>query len=115
MKKSINKEVREFIDCLCKTNPLNHQIIIASRKVVFDNYPNAKERIMYGGILFSLEEDFGGIFAYTNHVSFEFSVGFKFNDPDKLLEGKGKFRRHLKLKSLEEVESKKLDFFVKQS
>lgn len=113
--KSKNKEVQVFIDKLGKTDPVKHQIIEVSRKLVFENFPNATERMMYGGILFSLEEDFGGVFAYKNHVSFEFSIGFKFNDPEKLLEGNGKYRRHVKIKYLDEVKTKKLDFFVKQS
>lgn len=115
MKKTANKGVQEFIEKLERTDPVKHQMVEASRKLVFDNYPKATERMMYGGVLFSLEEDFGGVFAYKNHVSFEFSIGFKFNDPDHLLEGKGQFRRHLKMKTLQEVESKKLDFFVKQA
>ncbi len=115
MNESENKEVQEFIDKLGNTDPVKHQIIEASRKLVFENYPNAVERMMYGGILFSLEEDFGGVFAYKNHVSFEFSIGYQFNDPDKLLEGNGKYRRHVKIKCLDEVKTKNLDFFVKQA
>ncbi len=115
MKASANKGVQEFIEKLERTDPVKHQIVEASRKLVFENFPKTTERMMYGGILFSLDEDFGGVFAYKNHVSFEFSIGFKFKDPDHLLEGNGKFRRHLKMKILQEVESKKLNFFVKQA
>ena len=63
---------------------------------------------MYGGIIFSLADDFGGIFVYKNHVSFEFSYGYKLDDPSKLLEGNGKYRRHLKIKSIEDLEIKKI-------
>lgn len=113
--KSANKEVQVFIEKLGNTDSVKHQIIEASRKLVFENYSNTTERMMYGGILFSLEEDFGGVFAYKNHVSFEFSIGYQFNDPEKLLEGNGKYRRHVKIKSLDEVNTKRLDFFVKQA
>ncbi len=115
MKEYTNKGVQAFIEKLGSTDPIKHQIVEASRKLVFENFPKAAERMMYGGILFSLDEDFGGVFAYKNHVSFEFSIGFKFSDPDHLLEGKGQFRRHLKMKTLQEVETKMLDFFVKQA
>ena len=70
--------------------------------------------MMYGGIIFSLSTDFGGVFVYKNHVSFEFSLGYKLDDPEKLLEGGGKYRRHLKMKSLEQVKMKKVDFYLKQ-
>ena len=36
------------------------------------------------------------------------------NDPKKLLEGTGKFRRHLKIRSLSDIKDKKVEFFVKQ-
>jgi hypothetical protein len=52
--------------------------------------------------------------VYENHISFEFSYGYKFNNSENLLKGKGKYRRHLKLKSLDDIETKKVDFFVKQ-
>ena len=78
-------------------------------------YPKVNERMMYGGIMFSMEdEDFGGIFAYKKHISFEFGEGYKFKDPDKLLEGGGKFRRHLKIKTLKDVSNKNVKFFVAQ-
>ncbi len=38
---------------------------------------------MYGGIMFSLDDDFGGIFVRKNHISFEFGNGFAMDDPDK--------------------------------
>ena len=98
MKKSKDIEVQKLLDNIKILDSSKYQILQQLREVVFDNYPAVKERKMYGGILFSLEEDFSGIFAYKNHVSFEFSYGYKFSDSNKLLEGKGKYRRHLKLK-----------------
>lgn len=80
------------------------------REMIFTNFEETNERIMYGGIMFSSEkdEDWGGIFSYKNHVSFEFGQGFKLDDPDKILEGTGKERRHIKIKSFSDIEGKKL-------
>ncbi|MDX9800282.1 MAG: DUF1801 domain-containing protein [Spirochaetia bacterium] len=50
-----------------------------------------------------------------NHIFFEFINGYQFNDPQKILEGTGKFRRHLKIMSIADVEIKEVDFFVKQA
>ncbi len=44
--------------------------------------------------MFSLDEDFGGLFVRKRHISFEFGKGFLMDDPNKILEGKGKYRRH---------------------
>jgi hypothetical protein len=73
------------------------------------------ESMMYGGIMFSLDEDFGGIFVRKNHISFEFGNGYTMKDPDKLLEGTGKFRRHLKIIAFSDIEDKKVEFFVRQA
>ncbi len=115
MMKSKDTKVQNFIDETMMLDNNKHQILQALRKITLENYPEAEERMMYGGIIFSLEEDFGGVFVYKNHLSYEFSNGFKFEDPEKLLEGNGKFRRHLKLKSMDDLEMKKVDFFVKQT
>jgi len=71
-----------------------YQILEELRKIVIENYPKVEERMMYGGIMFSLADEFGEVFVYKNHISFEFSYGYKFKDPEKLLEGSGKYRRH---------------------
>lgn len=113
--KSKNEEVQNFLEEIMMFDDEKFNILQELRKVVFKNYKNTDERMMYGGIMFSLENDFGGIFASKNHVSFEFTNGFIMKDPKKLLEGTGKFRRHLKIRSLSDIKDKKVDFFVKQA
>ena len=95
-------------------NDEHYNIMQKLRETVLEIHPKTDERIMYGGIMFALDDDFGGIFASKNHVSFEFGKGFLLDDPDKLLEGKGKFRRHLKIRTLSDIDVKKVAFFVKQ-
>ena len=114
MKKSKDEKVQKFLDEIMMFNDEQFDILQKLREIVFKNYPKTNERMMYGGIMFSLEGDFGGIFVRKKHVSFEFVNGFTMNDPDKLLEGSGKFRRHLKIKSLLDINDKKVDFFVQQ-
>ncbi len=114
MKNSKNESVQTFLE---ETNILNGEqfnTLQELRKIVFRIYPKTNERMMYGGIMFSLDEDFGGIFTRKNHISFEFGSGYKMEDPNNFLEGSGKFRRHLKIKSFSDIEDKTVDFFVKQ-
>ena len=115
MKKSKNEPVQKFLEEIMMFDSEKFEIMLNLRKIVFSNYPKANERIIYGGIMFSLEDDFGGLFVRKNHVSFEFGSGANMNDPHNILEGTGKFRRHLKVRSLTDIEDKKVDFFVKQS
>lgn len=74
----------------------------------------------YGGTVFMTDPDtpsslLGGVFAYTDHVSVEFSNGAGFSDPDGLLEGKGKARRHIKLRGLADLERKDVAGFLAQA
>jgi hypothetical protein len=114
MKKSENESVQSFLDEIVMFDFEKYEILQDLRKIVFSNYPKTNERIMYGGIMLSLEDDFGGLFVRKNHVSFEFGSGAFMEDPRKFLEGTGKLRRHLKIKSLADIEEKEVEFFVKQ-
>ena len=115
MKKSKNKNVQKFLVDIESIDAEKFRILQELRDIVLTQYPEVNERMMYGGIMFSLEDDFGGLFVRKQHISFEFSNGFTMNDPKKLLEGTGKFRRHLKIRSLADIEDKKIGFFVKQA
>lgn len=92
----------------------NLAIVEQCRSLFFAVHPSIGERVMYGGIMFSLSEDISGIFAYKNHVSMEFSFGYSMDDPNNWLEGRGKLRRHIKLFNSEQIEQKQVEFFVRQ-
>jgi hypothetical protein len=115
MRKSKDKKVREFMDEIEMFDSEKFEILVKLREMVLSRSSEIQEKIMYGGILFFLKEDFAGLFVRKNHVSFEFGSGAQFKDPDGILEGAGKLRRHLKLRSLEDIETKKVRFFVKQA
>jgi hypothetical protein len=115
MRLSDNTRVQTFLDEMLVFDGQKYEILQRLRDVVFAANPKVTERMMYGGIMFSLGDDFGGIFAYKNHVSFEFGAGTTLQDPKQILEGKGKSRRHLKIASYAEIEQKDLDNFVQQT
>ncbi len=120
MGKSKNEQVQAFLDDMIVSDPDRSDIIEKLREVVFQVDPSISERIMYGGIMFSSEgssreKDFGGIFAYQKHVSFEFSSGAQMDDPARILEGNGKFRRHIKIHCLSDIEDKGVVSFIEQA
>jgi len=116
MNKSKTKEVQRFLNEIRLIDDNNFDPFNLMRDNVFEIYPKAEEKIMYGGIMFSLnKEDFGGLFVRKNYISFEFSAGFLMEDPHEFLEGSGKYRRHLKIKTIEDVLNKDVRFFVKQA
>jgi len=114
VKKPKDERVRKFLEDIGDADSERLKILEKLREIVFARFPGVSERIMYGGIMFSLDEDFGGLFVYKNHISFEFSLGALMKDPEKLLEGGGKLRRHLKIRIIENVEDKTVSFFVGQ-
>jgi len=116
MRKPKNENVQNFLDETLLIDSEKYNSLIEMRDIVFNIYPETNERIMYGGIMFSLNsEDFGGLFLRKNHISFEFAKGFIMKDPNGFLEGSGKFRRHIKIRTKEDIKNKKVAFFVKQA
>lgn len=114
MKKSADEKVQTFIDGVSVLDGTQYQILQELRAIVFDCHPEVKEEMMYGGIMFSLEKHFSGVFAYKKHVSIEFGQGSSFDDPKNQLEGNGKYRRHLKFSTIEDIAMKDPAFYLKQ-
>ncbi|HKL07853.1 MAG TPA: DUF1801 domain-containing protein [Bacteroidales bacterium] len=93
-----------------------YDILIEIREIIFNHFPRTDERIMYGGIVFFLHDEmFSGLFLNKKHITLEFSKGFLMEDPNRTLEGKGKYRRHLKILKKDDILGKGVSFFVKQA
>jgi hypothetical protein len=102
------KSVQSLVEDIRLLSETNYGIVEAVRALVKKKFKSASEEVKYGGILFSSGVQFCGVFAYKEHVSVEFGSGAKIKDEIGHLEGSGKGRRHLKLKSEAEIRSKKL-------
>ncbi|MGI2182325.1 DUF1801 domain-containing protein [Shewanella oncorhynchi] len=105
-------------DILC-TSPSLFEIVQGVRQEVKTAATTSSraitEAVKYGGILFSTKASFGGVFAYKQHVSLEFSLGVNLSDPHKVLEGSGKFRRHIKLVSIDDIAAKRVAEYIAQA
>ncbi len=88
------------------------QVVEAVRSLVRKNIKPLSEEVKYGGILFSSGVAFGGVFAYKEHVSVEFGHGAKIEDQEGFLEGTGKGRRHIKLKTVGDIPAKRLAAYL---
>lgn len=90
-----------------------HETVQAVRALIKKLVKPLSEEVKYGGILFSSAGGpFGGVFAYKDHVTVEFSQGALIDDAQGLLEGSGKFRRHLKLKGVADIAARRLADYV---
>lgn len=95
--------------------PDQYALVQEVRKLVKAVVPGASEKVMYGGILFAGPDQFCGVFAYTEHVSIEFGRGCDLEDIHQVLEGKGKFRRHIKIQSPADIKAKHLRSYIEQA
>ena len=90
-----------------------HDTVQAVRTLVKKLVKPLSEEVKYGGILFSSADGpFGGVFAYKDHVSVEFGHGARIDDTLGHLEGAGKFRRHLKLRSEADIAGRQLARYI---
>ncbi|GAA4796239.1 DUF1801 domain-containing protein [Lysobacter hankyongensis] len=108
-------KVQGLLQDLRITHPDLHAIVQAVRALAHDATPQCTERVMYGGILFAAPAQYCGVFAYSAHVSVEFGKGAELDDPHGVLEGNGKFRRHIKLSTLDDIASKHLKHYIAQA
>ncbi len=96
------------------------KIVAQLKAVVATVEPEAVFVAKYGGTMIESvpgqpKSQFCGIFAYKDHVSLEFTNGAQLDDPEKVLEGGGKHRRHIKLASLADIVDKRCEDFLRQA
>lgn len=96
------------------------RILDTLRGIITALCPDAAFLDKYGGVVVERvaggpEAPFCGIFAHARHVSLEFSQGARLDDPRGLLEGSGTQRRHLKLRSVADIEAKACRAFLEQA
>ncbi len=89
-------------------------------KTVARHAPYAGHRPMYGGLVF--ERELGtakscvcGIYTYSEHIGLEFTHGAALADPMGVLEGAGKYRRHIKLRSMGDILAKDIEGYIAQA
>ncbi len=111
-----NSKINNFINDTLSVDEQKGEILISLRELILKIFPKTGEEIKYGGLVFIIDKRlFCGIFLRKNHISVEFDYGAEMSDPDKLLEGSGKYRRHLKINNLDDIINKKAEFYLKQS
>lgn len=106
------KSVQTLLEDIRLVSEEHYEIVEAVRAMVEKSCSSLAEEVKYGGILYSSSVQCFGIFAYKAHVSVEFGQGASIVDKFGHLEGQGKGRRHIKLRSFEDIKSKKLAHYL---
>jgi hypothetical protein len=106
------RSVETLVQDIRLVSEANHELVQAVRALVKKSFKSFAEEVKYGGILFSSDVQFCGVFAYKAHVSVEFGHGARIVDPFGHLEGSGQGRRHLKLRSAGDIDAKQLAAYL---
>lgn len=107
------ERISKLLDDIRLLDAGRFELVQALRGIILDLDPSISEEVKYGGLLFSSGKPFCGVFSYAKHVSLEFGEGASLPDAFKVLEGAGKFRRHIKLLSVEDIRGKHVrDYLV---
>ena len=108
--------VDDFMMDIQSISSERYDIAVQLREFYFNCDANLSEDIKYGGLVFFHENELlGGIFFYKHHISIEFGNGTDLPDPDCVLEGKGKFRRHIKIRDPEDIRLKNIMGYIQAS
>jgi hypothetical protein len=75
------------------------------RNIILKTYPNIKEEMKWG------VPNYGNLYYYValkEYVNLGFSIKNLSNDEIKLLEGTGKTMRHIKIRSIDDIDGQKI-------
>jgi len=91
-------------------------VISRLRNLASDISKGAREDIKWNALcLFKSERAFVGIMPYKKYVSVIFDRGAELPDPEKILEGKGKQMRHIKIFRCSDIDEKHVGFYIEES
>lgn len=111
-----------FEDAMAGANGLVMAIVIRLRQLILDVYPDAielpwpKQHIAsYGVGPKKMTEHFCYIGVQRNYVNLGFYYGAQLSDPEQLLEGTGNNLRHIKIKTVDDVDRLAIRQMIEQS
>ena len=94
----------------------NQTIIRALRKFVKRVAPELRESVKWGNGCWLHEEDpVSYVYSGEDHVQFGFFGGSALEDPRGLLEGQGKYVRHIKLRKSADIDERAFRALLRQA
>ncbi|MEX0813955.1 MAG: DUF1801 domain-containing protein [Chitinophagales bacterium] len=108
----LSKKVDDYIANADK--PLK-DILLKLRQLIAEAVPKAKENFKWGQPVYTTEKDFCYLKLNKQHINIGFFNFEKITDPNNLLEGSGKNMRHIKIRSISDIDSSELSKMIKQA
>jgi hypothetical protein len=108
-----SKNAKKKSPYLKDDNPALQKVVRGLRSLVKAAVPGTKITLNSWGIpTFEAKNPFCFYMVGKNHVTFGFHYGTSLDDPERLLEGTGKNLRHVKMRTVEDLEKKGLKELV---
>jgi hypothetical protein len=110
------KAYASFDDYLKDQSPKNQAIIRALRRFVKRVEPGLSEAVKWGnGCWIGTKGPVAYVYSATGYVQFGFFYGSSLEDPKGLLEGKGKYVRHTKVRAPSGIDARAFAALLKQA
>jgi len=105
-----------FDEYLVAQSPKNQAIIRALRRFVKRIEPELSEAVKWGnGCWIGTKGPVAYVYSDTNFVQFGFFKGSPLNDPKGLLEGKGQYVRHIKVRNRSAIDEAAFSALLRQA
>lgn len=101
----MNTQISEYIE---NATTSQKEIMKNLRTIILEAIPDAKEHYKWNRPVFCLDGDFAYLKVTNNHVNLGFFNFNKIKDTEHKLEGTGKEMRHIKFKSIDEIDENML-------
>jgi hypothetical protein len=105
--------VDEFV--ASKVLPEFRPVVAAIRKVMKESAPGVSEVISYGIPTYGLKRPVAWINPSKTGITFGFRQGASFADKYRLLRGTGKHAKHVRMRTVGEVNGVALRYYIKQA
>ncbi|MGE3151262.1 MAG: DUF1801 domain-containing protein [Nitrospiraceae bacterium] len=110
------KAYASFDHYLKAQNPKNQAIIRALRKFVKRVEPRLSEAVKWGnGCWVGIDGPVAYVYSDAGYVQFGFLNGSSLKDPRGLLEGKGKYVRHIKVRHRSAIDERAFAALLRQA
>ena len=105
-----------FDDYLKGQTPKNQTIIRALRRFVKGRQPRLTEAVKWGnGCWIGSNGPVAYVYSAPDFVQFGFFRGSSLRDPKRLLEGKGEYVRHIKVRRAADIDAQAFAALLKQA
>jgi hypothetical protein len=110
------KAYASFEEYLEAQSPENQEIIRALRKFVKRIEPKLSEAVKWGnGCWIGNSGPVAYVYSDTGHVQFGFFSGSSLRDPKGMLEGKGQYVRHIKVRNRSAIDERAFAALLRQA